>query len=91
MCMIFLSQITVSAILGPLISAFGSHLVIVLFASSMAFLSAIVASVFVIYEVRDDKDEENRTKEVGGSGVGKYSDSDEDERKPLLCSRPVIN
>ncbi|XP_072036560.1 membrane-associated transporter protein-like [Amphiura filiformis] len=89
--MVFLAQITVSSILGPLMNAIGSHLVIVLFASIMAFMSSIVAAVFVIYEIKEDDEEEEDIGVKGYAGLGesgssKYSESDDDEQRPLLIN-----
>ncbi len=82
---VFLSQITVASILGPLVQAIGSKLTIVLFASIVAFMSSIVSAVFVIYEIRDEEEEENNR--TGRYRTSKYSDDEEvDERTPLLNS-----
>ncbi|XP_070561569.1 membrane-associated transporter protein-like [Ptychodera flava] len=56
-CQIFLAQILVSAILGLVIKATGTHLVIVLFGSGAAFIAAICSAVVVVYEIPDPPDE----------------------------------
>ncbi|XP_038044111.1 proton-associated sugar transporter A-like [Patiria miniata] len=48
----FLAQIVVSALLGLIITAVGSKLAIVIFASGAAFLAALVSAVFVVYDVK---------------------------------------
>lgn len=49
---IFIAQIIDSTIVGPLVILFGSHLVIVLLSSFLAFIAAIYSSLFVTYEIR---------------------------------------
>ena len=48
----FLAQIVVSAVLGLIISAVGTKLAIVVFASSLAFLAALNSAVFVVYDLK---------------------------------------
>eukprot|EP00057_Strongylocentrotus_purpuratus_P022072 XP_011676546.1 PREDICTED: proton-associated sugar transporter A [Strongylocentrotus purpuratus] len=50
-CQLFLAQITVSAIMGPLVSALGSHVTVVIFASIMGFLASLSSALIVIYKV----------------------------------------
>ncbi|XP_022090290.1 proton-associated sugar transporter A-like [Acanthaster planci] len=57
----FLAQIVVSAILGFIISAVGSKLAIVAFASSLAFLAALNSAIFVVYDLK--KREQGSTNE----------------------------
>ena len=66
--------------MGPLVNAIGTHIVVPLSASLMAFVSAIAASVFVVYKIREeDGDEEGKNKEAQVN-----YDSFVKERQPLL-------
>ncbi|XP_071507244.1 membrane-associated transporter protein-like [Diadema antillarum] len=49
-CQLFLAQITVSSVMGPLVSAIGSQITVVIFASVMGFLAALSSAVLVIYK-----------------------------------------
>ncbi|XP_071482023.1 membrane-associated transporter protein-like [Diadema antillarum] len=48
----FMSQITVSALLGPLVKVTGTQLTIVAFASLTGFLSSLLSACFISYEIR---------------------------------------
>ncbi|XP_041480079.1 membrane-associated transporter protein-like [Lytechinus variegatus] len=50
---VFLSQIIVSAALGPLIQLTGSHISIVVSAAIMSFLASLCAAFLVTYELKD--------------------------------------
>ncbi|XP_070561378.1 membrane-associated transporter protein-like [Ptychodera flava] len=51
-CQLFLAQILLSAVLGPIASAAGTHLTTVFIASGAGFVAAFFSALFVIYEVR---------------------------------------
>ncbi|XP_077998050.1 membrane-associated transporter protein-like isoform X3 [Glandiceps talaboti] len=72
-CQIFLAQILVSAILGGLIKATGSHLVIVLLASGVSFLAALWSALLVVYEIPELQE----------------TDKEREEQEPLLRTRNV--
>lgn len=50
---VFLSQITISAVMGPLIQLTGSHVAIVVSAALMAFLASLSAAFLVTYEIKE--------------------------------------
>ncbi|XP_063952355.1 proton-associated sugar transporter A-like [Lytechinus pictus] len=58
-CQLFLAQITVSAIMGPLVSAVGSHVTVVIFASIMGFIASLLSALLVIYKPLPPKVKEN--------------------------------
>ena len=74
--------------------AIGSHLVVVLAASVMAFVSALSASVFVIYEINEEAEEDDVDGDDGvmrEDGDGVCGDDGragfrEDEHQPLLLN-----
>ncbi|XP_077998207.1 membrane-associated transporter protein-like [Glandiceps talaboti] len=56
-CQLFLAQILLSAILGPIASAAGTHLTTVLIASAAGFGAAFFSALFVIYTPQSQSQE----------------------------------
>ncbi|XP_002733733.1 membrane-associated transporter protein-like [Saccoglossus kowalevskii] len=60
-CQLFLAQIILSAILGPISNAAGTHLVTVLTASAAAFCAAFFSALFVVYEINPKPSEHSQS------------------------------